>query len=267
MSSPFDSITTGQPTPVDQPRNPTATTHRAEMPGHASKPTHDAGADTEYISSSSGGAIILRHPAAPEPSPTAQYLAVDVDLETLPIPIVRFPGTKMVVPDREATCSGWSAFVAEVAPDPAPVIEGKDQVPYYIAGTLKEAELINKRLREERFKKGQSTIGKQRSSGHIETLGPALFLDDDGDVFAREPGLRALGAAAAIYSSHSYGFPKGNATEPARGGRVLLSLNRPVIPSEYGLQSTAHTTAVVIQIRGAAAKILCDADPQFVQAR
>jgi hypothetical protein len=102
---------------------------------------------------------------------------------------------------------------------PAPVIERKDQVPYYIAGTLKEAELINAKLREQRLSKGQSTVGKQRSSAHIDTLGPVLLLDDDGDVFAREPALRAIGAAAVVYSSYSFGFPKGDATEPARENR------------------------------------------------
>ena len=91
----------------------------------------------------------------------------------------------------------------------------KDQVPYFIAGTLKEAELKNPKLRERRLKKGQSTIGKQRSGAHIDTLGPALLMDDDGDVFRREAMLRALGAAAVIYSSYSFGFPKGEATEPA----------------------------------------------------
>jgi hypothetical protein len=178
-------------------------------------------------------AVILRHPAAPGPPPDAQYLDPSVDLENLPIPFARFPGIKRVLPDREAVSAGWSAFVEEVAPGDPPVIERKDQVPYYIAGTLKEAELINKKLREKRLAKGQSTIGKQRSSAHIEALGPGLFLGDDGDVLSRESALRALGAAAVIYSSHSYGFPKGNTPEPARGGRVVLVLNRSVTPAEY----------------------------------
>ncbi len=95
-----------------------------------------------------------------------------------------------------------------------------------IAGTLKEAELINKKLREERLKNGQSTVGKQRSSAHIGTLGPALLLDDDGVVFDREAALRALGAAAVIYSSHSYSFGKW-------GGRVVLFLSRPITAAEY----------------------------------
>jgi hypothetical protein len=234
VSNPFDAIMSDRPAISGGPRNSNATNHRAQAPSQASEPVCDAVAEPVRVPDVPAGAIILRHPAAPEPSPNAQYLDPEVDLETLPIPITRFPGTKMVVPDREVTCSGWSAFVEEVAPDPAPVIEIKDRVPYYVGGTLKEAELINKKLREERLRKGQSTIGKQRSSGHIETLGPALFLDDDGDVFAREPALRALGAAAVIYTSHSYGFPIGNATQPARGGRIVLFLNRPVTPSEYG---------------------------------
>jgi hypothetical protein len=157
-----------------------------------------------------------------------------VDLERLPIPLARFGGIKVVLPDLEATYLGWSEVIEEVAPDPAPVFQHKDRVPYYIAGTLKDAELVNKKLREERLANGQSTIGKQRSSACMDTLGPALFLDDDRDVFGREPALRALGAAALIYSSYSYGFAKGESPQPARGGRVVLPLNRPVSPSEYG---------------------------------
>jgi hypothetical protein len=175
--------------------------------------------------------VIALRPHA-EPS---EYLDARVNLETLPLPLTRFPGTKMVLPDHEAVITGWTAFAEEIAPDPAPVIERKDQVPYYIAGTLKEAELKNEKLRAQRIAKGQSTIGKQRSSAHMEALGPALFLDDDGDVFSREPVLHAFGAAAVIYSSHSFGFIKGDATEPAAGGRVVLVLNRPVSPAEYGL--------------------------------
>src|SRR5262249_839735 len=110
-------------------------------------------------------AVILPHPAASrQPSPEEQYLDPSVDLENLSIPLARFAGSRRVLPDREDACSGWPAFVEEVAPVSPPVIERKDQVPYYIAGTLKEAELKNERLREQRQKQGRSTIGKQRSS-------------------------------------------------------------------------------------------------------
>jgi hypothetical protein len=67
-------------------------------------------------------------------SPFAQYLDLKLNLQSLQIPYARFPGTKMVLPDREAVCAGWSDFITEVAPDPAPVIESKGRVPYYIAG-------------------------------------------------------------------------------------------------------------------------------------
>jgi hypothetical protein len=180
------------------------------------------------------GAVVLRHPAAAS-APGAQYLDPSADLETLDIPFARFPGVQMVLPDRETVCQGWSAFVEELAPQPAPVIEQKYHVPYYISGTLKEAELKNEKLRKARLARGKSTIGKQRSADHIEALGPALLLDHDGDVFSCEPALRVLGVAALIYSSFSYGFPKGDATEPARGGRVAVVLNRPVTSAEYGV--------------------------------
>jgi hypothetical protein len=163
------------------------------------------------------------------------YLDPKVDVRQLRVPYVRFPGTKMVVPDLEAPSSGWSEFLNEIAPNPAPAIERKDRLPYYIAGTLREAELINEKLRAQRLAKGQSTVAKQRSSSHIESLGPAVLLDDDGDVFARELTLRGLGAAAAIYSSYSFGFLKHDGAPPAKGGRVVLLLNRTVVPSEYGL--------------------------------
>jgi Primase C terminal 2 (PriCT-2) len=178
--------------------------------------------------------VVFLHPIPTEPSPTAQYLDRSVDIEALPIPIVRFPRLVGVVPEQESVCIGRTALLKEIAPEPAPVVERKDQVRYYIAGTLKEAELKNQKLREKRLKKGQSTVGKQRSGAHIDTLGPALLLDDDGDVFSREPALRALGAAAVIYSSYSFGFVKEGATELSRGGRVALFLNRVVSVLEYG---------------------------------
>jgi hypothetical protein len=104
-------------------------------------------------------------------------------------------------------------------------------VPYAIAGVLKEAETINK-LRAERIAAGLPTIGKQRSSGHIASLGPLLILDDDGDVFARIPKLRARGWFAMVYSSWSYMFEKTNAGPEPRG-RVVLLLNRAITPGEY----------------------------------
>lgn len=172
--------------------------------------------------------------AAPEPSRAAQYLDQSVDIEALAIPIVRFPGLMGVVPEHETILVGWTSLLQEISPEPAPVVERKDQVRYYIAGTLKEAELKNQKLRERRLQKGQSTVGKQRSGAHIDTLGPALLLDDDGDVFTREVVMRALGAAAVIYSSYSFGFVKEGATELSRGGRVALFLNRTISVLEYG---------------------------------
>jgi hypothetical protein len=99
---------------------------------------------------------------------------------------------------------------------------------------LRDAELINTKLRDARVAKGLSTVGKQRSSEHIASIGPAIFLDDDNDVFAREPTLRALGAAAVIYSSFSFGYPKGEETDPSSAGRVVLFVNRSVGREEYG---------------------------------
>ena len=107
--------------------------------------------------------VVFLHPAATEPSAMAQYLDQSVDIEALRIPMARFPGLMGVVPEQEIVCLGRTALLQEIAPDPAPVVARKDRVPYYIAGTLKEAELKNQRLRERRLKTGQSTVGKQRS--------------------------------------------------------------------------------------------------------
>jgi hypothetical protein len=225
--NPFESVGGRQSASNDEGRTPgPSRPHTSQGYEQSSDHSRDPGAKSGKPDADTPDNVVPIRRAAPVPSPTAQYLDQNADLESLCIPYARFPGTKMVLPDREAVCSGWSAFVEEIAPDPAPVIERKEKVPYYIAGTLREAELINAKLREQRLINGQSTIGKQRSSAHIETLGPVLLLDDDTDVFAREPALLALGTAALIYSSHSYGFTKGDATEPARGGRVVLVLNR-----------------------------------------
>jgi hypothetical protein len=112
----------------------------------------------------SGGATILRHPAAPaQPTRPERYLDPTVDMGQLKIPLVRFPGKMQVLPDLEKVYFGVTAFAQEVAPDPTPIIEDKDRVPYYIAGTLRDAELINAKLRDARIAEGLNTVGKQRS--------------------------------------------------------------------------------------------------------
>jgi hypothetical protein len=172
-----------------------------------------------------------------QPKTAHEYFDPTVDLETLPIPLVRFPGFKQTTPDKEMVCRGWQELIVEVAPEltgtaPDQMIYRKENVPYFIAGTLIEAELIGKTL-EQALKEGRHTFGKQRSSKHVAALGPAFFFDDDGDVFARETRLRALRVAAIIYSSHSYGLVKEGKTEPSRGGRVVVVVNRAVTPAEY----------------------------------
>ena len=162
-----------------------------------------------------------------------KYLDRAVDVAALPIPLVKFPGVKRVAPAREWTCKGLQELADEIAPRPAPIFARKEDVPYYVAGSLRDAELTNKRLREERQRKGQSTVGRQRSSAHIGSLGPALLLDDDGDVFARLPRLQMLGVAAIVYSSYSYAFTKNGATQPSASGRVVLLLNRAITAFEY----------------------------------
>jgi hypothetical protein len=153
-------------------------------------------------------AEIIPHPATWRQLPTEQYLDHTVDIENVPIPLTRFRGIKMVRPNLETVCKGWAELINEVASSPAPTVARKDRVPYYIGCSLKEAEFVGE-TREKALERGQSTIGKQRSSPHIDMLGPALFLDHDGDVLSVEPSLRALGTAAVIYSSHSFGFPEG----------------------------------------------------------
>jgi hypothetical protein len=224
--NPFESIIGGQTGQANEPNNSSAMGSGTEGP----KTNGTDRSNEQRPDTLSPDNVIFLNPA---PSPTAKYLDQSVDLESLRIPFARFPGIRRVVPEREAECPGWSDFVQEIAPDPAPVFDRKDKVPYYIAGTLKEAELKNPKLRERRLKKGQGTVGKQRSGAHIDTLGPALLMDDDGDVFEREATLRALGAAVVIYSSYSFGFSKGVETEPARGGRVALALSRSVTTAEY----------------------------------
>src|SRR5215831_5283987 len=189
-----------------------------------------------------GGGILEPDRTAPEPEQerdnvvlpfsAKNYLNARVDLKTLSIPLIKFSGLKHTEPEQEFICTGLPELVAEIAPDPTPMIWYKKSVPYYIAGTLKAAEFVGQ-TRERALREGRATFGKQRSNSHIASLGPAILLDDDGDVFAREPRLRALGAAAIIYSSHSYGFKKDGATKPAKGGRVVSVLDRSVTPDEY----------------------------------
>jgi hypothetical protein len=152
-----------------------------------------------------------------------------VDPETLPIPLVVFPKLTRVIPQSETICAGWSAFINAITPTPAPIVQEKKDVPYVIAGTLQDAPL-SKAAQSELQRAGKdAVIGKARSNKHTASLGPAFLLDDDtidGDVFDREAKLKALGIAAVIYSSHSYGFGK-------MGGRVGVCLNRPYTPDEH----------------------------------
>jgi hypothetical protein len=196
----------------------------------------DATAEAPPPFNGPAGATILRHPAAlaSPPLSSKQYLDRCFDLDSAPIPFVRFAGVKNVVPDYEGCVVGRHAFLREIAPDPAPVIGDKAAVPYFIGGTLKDAELVNVKIRATRLAKSLGTIGKQRSSAHIASLGPAILLDHDGDVFGREEALRASGAACAIYSSFSYGFSKAEGAVPTWGGRIILFLNRPITTEEYG---------------------------------
>jgi hypothetical protein len=114
------------------------------------------------------------------------------------------------------------------------LIGQKKHVPYYIAGTLKDAELSEAARRQKGLSAEQNAIGKARSGSHIASLGPVLLLDDDGDVFAREGQIREFGGAALVYSSHSFGFVKEGATKPSLGGRIALCGNRCWTPEEHG---------------------------------
>jgi predicted P-loop ATPase len=176
----------------------------------------------------------IDQPARTNEQTAEQYLDRSVDLETLSIPLVQFPGLYKVLPTHEITLGGWSVFLANVAPTPAPIIKEKSDVPYIIAGTLQEAELSKKAQEQFLRKTGQSaTVGKARSNDHLNSLGPAFLLDDDGDVLARVPGLQALGCAACVYTSYSYGFIKDGASEPSKGGRVVVCLNRSYSRDEH----------------------------------
>jgi hypothetical protein len=53
----------------------------------------------------------------------------------------------MVCRKKEWTWNGLHALADEIAPASPPVIARKDEVPYYIAGVLQDAELTNKRTR------------------------------------------------------------------------------------------------------------------------
>jgi hypothetical protein len=157
-----------------------------------------------------------------------QYLDRSIDPERLSIPLVVFPRLNRVIPRSETDYVGWSAFIDAVAPTPAPVVQEKKDVPYVIAGTL-QAPLSNAAQSELHRAGKDAEIGKVRSNKHVASLGPAFLLDDDivdGDVFDREAKLKALGIAAVIYSSHSYGFDK-------MGGRVAVCLNRSYTPDEH----------------------------------
>jgi hypothetical protein len=82
--NPFDSIVSGQSNQTDGLKNPGATTHALQGLTQPSDRARNPGAGVNRGSNGSGSAVILRHPAAPEPSPAGQYLDPRVDLESLP---------------------------------------------------------------------------------------------------------------------------------------------------------------------------------------
>src|SRR5438105_4977833 len=121
---------------------------KSQGPGQLAQPAGEqvAGGAADRSAREADGTdnvIHLNQPAASTtepPSPNERYLDRSVNLATLPIPFARFPGTKMVLPDREGECQGFDAFVEEIAPSPPSVIEHKHRLPYYMAVTLKDAE-------------------------------------------------------------------------------------------------------------------------------
>jgi hypothetical protein len=197
----------------------------------AAPPAHYEPSEDDIASPHDAGAGIVEQRAAEN----GQYLDRSVDPETLSIPLVVFPKLKRVIPQSETVCAGWSAFINAIAPTPAPVVVEKKDVPYVIGGTLQEAPLSEAARKELRRLGKDAETGKARSNKHIPSLGPGLLLDDDGDVLAREAVLRALGCAACIYTSHSYGTIKKGAVEASKGGRVVLCLNREYSPDEHQL--------------------------------
>jgi hypothetical protein len=210
---------------VAVPKYAPAKEDTATPPAH-DEPTPDAGAATPQQDP---------EPVTAEQRVTEdeQYLDRSVDPETLSIPLVVFPGLYKVIPTRETSCAGWSAFVDAIAPTPAPVANQKSDVPYVIAGALQEAPLSEAAQKELRRLGKHAETGKARSNKHFPSLGPGFLLDDDGDVLAREAVLRTLGCAACIYTSYSYGAIKKGAADPSKGGRVALCLNRPYRPDEH----------------------------------
>src|SRR6476660_5567028 len=44
--------------------------------------------------------------------PVKKYLDPGVNIKTMPLPLVRFPGVKRVIPEWEKACNGWMEFCA-----------------------------------------------------------------------------------------------------------------------------------------------------------
>jgi hypothetical protein len=137
--------------------------------------------------------VKLEGPASVHQFPSTMEIFLDrtVDINTLPLPLTRLPGKLRTRPDQELIYEGFAAFVAEIAPPMAPVIADKNYVPYYMAMLLKAAEFIGK-TREKALAEGRSTFGKQRSSSHVEFIGPGILIDGDDDPFALIPKLKLL---------------------------------------------------------------------------
>ena len=82
-----------------------------------------------------------------QPKPAHEYFDPTVNLETLPIPLVRFPGFKKTIPDKELVCKGWQEFIAEVAPELTGVAPQSDDLEQSFRALLHRRHADRSRVR------------------------------------------------------------------------------------------------------------------------
>ncbi len=136
-------------------------------------------------------------------------------------------------PEREYNARSWADIVSAVVGERPRIGPNKEDLPFFIPGTLKEAELRGVTL-QRAVARGEASVGKQRSNAHIDQL---YFVAADLDEL-KQPQvegilqrMRDAGLAFAAYSTHSFGLKSGHRT------RVLLPFDQPV--SSSGFRSIA----------------------------
>ncbi|MGO4440297.1 hypothetical protein [Rhizobium sp. RAF56] len=154
-----------------------------------------------------------------------------------PCPFIVWRGVSIVIQPEEhpgATVADLIAYLNRSAK----VAGVKDFAPYLTLGTLRDAPL-SVAAQEQWAKRGfpDLIVGRARDDAHFENCGSAMLLDydiNDPDILVDGPAaLGRLKCFGACWPSYSYGLVNEKTGKIKRGGRLLIFLDRVLLPQEF----------------------------------